>query len=260
MAKLKIAVIPDGQTKKGVPLEHWTWVGKYLAKKRPDVIVNIGDFADMPSLSSYDVGKLAFEGRRYRDDIEAAHEAMGRLMSPIQEEMRRLNRPGRKKKTWYPQLELTYGNHEERIDRAIQLDRKLEGLISKDDLGYKEFGWNTHEFLEVAMIGGIAFSHYFTTGVAGRPCASAQAMINKKHQSCIAGHQQGRQVAYATRADGSCITAIIAGSCYQHEEDFMGAQGNRHWRGIVMLHEVEDGTFDEMFVSLEYLKRQYGAA
>jgi hypothetical protein len=37
----------------------------------------------------------------------------------------------------------------------------------------------------------------------------------------------------------------------------MGAQGNHYWRGIVVLHEVNDGCFDEMFVSLDFLKKRY---
>jgi hypothetical protein len=75
--------------------------------------------------------------------------------------------------------------------------------------------------------------------------------------SCIAGHQQGKQIAYATRADGKTITSIIAGSCYEHEEAYLGAQGNRHYRGFLMLHEVQDGAFDEMWVSLDYVNRKY---
>jgi hypothetical protein len=55
------------------------------------------------------------------------------------------------------------------------------------------------------------------------------------------------------------MTAIIAGSCYEHNEDYLGPQGNEHWRGFYMLHEVNDGAFDEMAVSINYLKATYGA-
>ena len=65
-------IIPDTQVKRGVDLSYLEWIGKYIVDKKPDVIVQIGDFADMPSLSSYDVGKKSFEGRRYKDDIETA--------------------------------------------------------------------------------------------------------------------------------------------------------------------------------------------
>jgi hypothetical protein len=76
--------------------------------------------------------------------------------------------------------------------------------------------------------------------------------------SCFAGHQQGRQIAYARKADGSEITAIIAGSCYEHDEEYLSSQGNNHWRGFYVLHEVKNGSFDEMAVSLNYINMKYG--
>ena len=47
---MRILVIPDCQVKQGVPLEHLTWAGQAIADYRPDIVVNLGDFADMPSL------------------------------------------------------------------------------------------------------------------------------------------------------------------------------------------------------------------
>ncbi len=46
-------IIPDCQVKPGHDYNYLKAIGNYIVKKRPDVIVNIGDFADMPSLSSY---------------------------------------------------------------------------------------------------------------------------------------------------------------------------------------------------------------
>jgi predicted MPP superfamily phosphohydrolase len=254
---MKHLVIPDCQVKPGQSVEYLKWIGQYASEKKPDVIVCIGDFADMPSLSSYDIGKKSFEGRTYKADIKAAHKGMDALMGPIVAEQERLIR--NKDKRWNPRLVLTLGNHEHRIDRAVEYDRKLEGLISTSDLKYEDYGWEVYPFLEVVVIGGIAYSHYFTSGVMGRPVTSAQMLVTKKHMSCFAGHQQGRQIAYARRADGKEMTAIIAGSCYEHNEDYLGPQGNEHWRGFYMLHEVNDGAFDEMAVSINYLKATYGS-
>jgi hypothetical protein len=75
--------------------------------------------------------------------------------------------------------------------------------------------------------------------------------------SCVAGHQQGKQVAYGKRADGQSICAIIAGSYYQHNEDYMDKLSNSHWRGLLVLNEVQDGHFDELFLSMDYLRRKY---
>ena len=253
----KHLVIPDCQVKPGVPLDHLEWAGKYAADKKPDVIVNIGDFADMSSLSSYDIGKKAFEGRTYKADVEAAKKGMEIFMSPIREEQARQRK--NKEKVWKPRLVLTLGNHENRIPKAINNDRKLEDLISIDDLGYKAWGWEVYDFLDPVNVDGIMYCHYFTSGVMGRPVTTAQALLTKKHMSCVQGHQQGKQIATAERADGTRITGIIAGSYYQHDEEYMYPQGNKHWRGLVMLHEVNAGQCDEMFISIDYLRKKYGA-
>ena len=222
---------------------------------KPDVLIQIGDFADMPSLSSYDIGKKSFEGRRYKDDIKAAVEGMDILLAPLRDYNEKCRKD--KKKQYRPRMVLTLGNHENRIDRATEGDPKLYGTIGIDDLRYAEAGWEVFDFLDPVIIDGVVYSHYLVSGVMGRPIGSASSMISKTHQSCVVGHQQGRQVAYGRRADGSAITCIIAGSCYLHNEEYMGNQGNNHWRGLVVLHEVKDGQFDEMFVSLDYLRKKY---
>jgi len=253
---LKIAVIPDVQAKPGNDFSFLTAIGNYIVAKRPDVIVQLGDFADMESLSSYDVGKKIFEGRRYKADIECAHEAMEALLQPINKYNERAK--SNHKERYVPRRILTLGNHCDRINRAVNNDPKLDGTLSIEDLRYKEYGWEVYNFLEVVVVNNIAFSHYFTTGQMGRPCTSANMMLTKKHMSCIAGHQQGLQLATSYRADGERLTGIIAGSCYEHDEAYLGPQGNKHFRGIVMLHEVTDsGAFDVMPVSLAYLRKNY---
>lgn len=243
----KHLVIPDTQVKPDTPLEHLEWCGKYIAAKRPDVVVMIGDFTDMESLSKYDVGKKTFEGRRYKKDIEASWAGMNLLMAPFQ-----------KIKGYRPKLILTIGNHEDRINRAVEADPKLEGVLSLNDLPYIHYGWRVVPYLEPVIVDGIAYCHYFQSGVLGKPVTSAQALITKKHMSCIMGHVQGRQIAYGTRADGKQITGLFVGGFYQHDESYLSWQGNKHWRGIWVLHEVDEGSFDEMPVSISYLRRKYG--
>lgn len=248
-------VIPDCQIRPGDNLDFLKAVGNYVVEKRPDVLINIGDFADMPSLSSYDVGKKSFEGRRYKADIEAAHQGMETLMGPL----KRFNEKQRRTKhvQYVPRLVCTLGNHENRINRAVNDDPKLEGVLSVNDLKYESFGWEVYPFLDVVVLNGVAYSHYFVTGVAGRPASSAAAQLRRTNMSSVAGHQQGLQIATGSRADGARLTSIIAGSCYQHDEDYLGPQGNKHWRGILVLHDVHDGEFDLMPVSLDYLTRKY---
>jgi hypothetical protein len=52
---------------------------------------------------------------------------------------------------------------------------------------------------------------------------------------------------------------LVAGSFYQHDEDYKGPQGNDHWRGIVVLNEVEDGDYNIMPLGMKYLESTFGS-
>lgn len=250
----KHLVIPDCQVKPGVDISHMTWIGHYIVEKRPDVIVCIGDFADMPSLSSYDRGKRSHALMTYHEDVQAVHRAMKALLAPLQE----YNKGKRKRDQYRPRMVMTLGNHEDRIRRAVEEDSRLYGTMHVDDLKYKESGWEVYPFLEVVVVDGVAYSHYFTSGVMGRPVTSARALVKSRHCSAVMGHVQTTDVYLGdTRADGKGITGVFCGTAYLHNEEYLGAQGQSQRRQIVMLHEVDDGEFDLMFVSLKFLRRKY---
>ncbi len=118
-------------------------------------------------------------------------------------------------------------------------------------------GWEVYDFLQPVVIDGVCYSHYFVSGVMGRPVSSSNALINKQHMSCVMGHVQDRSISYARRADGKRITGLFAGIFYQHNEEYLNPQTNGSWSGIWMLHEVMEGTFDEMPVSINYLRNRY---
>jgi hypothetical protein len=255
--KIRHFLLPDCQVKPGDSIDHLSWAGQYAVDMLPDVIVCIGDLFDMPSLSSYDIGRKSFEGKRYILDIEAGIKAVEAFLTPIKTEIQR--RITNKHKQWNPRLVFTLGNHEQRIITAIEKDAKLEGLMGLQDLKLKEMGWEVYPFLETVVIDGVAYSHYFTSGTMGRPVSSASALVNKKMMSCVMGHVQDKDIAYRRRADGKSITGIFAGIFYQHDEGYLTPQTNRSWRGCWVLNDVDDGAFDEMPVSLSYLRDKYGS-
>lgn len=244
-------LIPDCQVKPGVDISHLANAGKYIADRRPDVIVCIGDFADMPSLSSYDAGKKCFEGRRYLEDIDAAKRGMEALTAPF-----------RDIKDYKPRMIMTLGNHEDRITRAIEDDAKLDGTIGIIDLEYERFGWEVYPFLKPVTVDGISYVHFFPRSASGaimqtkRGAPNARAQLIREGGSCTAGHQQGLDVA-CLPLRGKLQWGLIAGSFYSHHESYLSPQGNAHWRGLVVKHEVKDGSYNPMFVSLEYLARRY---
>lgn len=238
----RILVIPDTQVKPGVPTDHLKHVGRYIAAKRPDYVVMIGDWWDMPSLSSYDKGKKSAEGRRAVKDIETGNAAMSLLTSQY-----------RGIAGYHPQEHFFLGNHEERIERHVEAFPELEGIFGYDLLNLE--GWTVHPFLKIALIEGIEFCHYIPSeGNRRYALSSARSILNSRHCSVVVGHNQYTDMAIhkATKH-----TVIMAGTCYQHDESYI--PNNDYRRQIVMLNEVRDGVFDPMFVSLDFLRARYAA-
>ena len=245
---LRVAYVPDPQIKDGVPLSHLGAYGRYIAAKRPDVVIFAGDWWDFPSLSFHNKpGSLALEGRRYVKDLDAGRRGLDQFMEPIHAAV-----------GYKPALHFTLGNHDILPSRQAALDARLEGALKDPVEHIEQHGITHHPFLQPIVIGGVAFSHYFPSGPMGRPVTTAPALLRKLHMSAIAGHQQGRDIAYSRRADGATMTSIISGSFYQHDEDYLSPFQNGHWRGAWFLHEMRDGQFDEMALSLGYLLRKFG--
>jgi hypothetical protein len=163
-----------------------SWVGDYCADKRPEVIVHLGDHWDMPSLSSYDKGKLKFEGRRYKADVEAGNEGMRLFWEPINALNEQLR--SNKKKLYKPRCVFLFGNHEERIERAVQSSGELEGLLGYHDLDLA--GWETHNFLEPVVIDGVHYAHYFYNPMSGHPWGGMASTMLKNISRTSGSHSR----------------------------------------------------------------------
>jgi hypothetical protein len=63
------------------------------------------------------------------------------------------------------------------MERAVENDAKLEGLMSYEDLNLR--GWEVHPYLQPVIVDGIAYCHFFTSGVMGRPVTNAKLLLQK---------------------------------------------------------------------------------
>jgi hypothetical protein len=245
-------VIPDTQVRPGVPTDNLRWIGQYALEKRPDVIVHLGDHWDMFSLSSYDRGKKQFEGRRVKEDIAAGNAGLTLLDRSTTWQHQKVRKEENK---YLPEKHLLMGNHENRISRAIESDATLDGLLGLDQLDTRD--WEVHPFLQVVVVDGIAYSHYFYNPMTGRAYGGVVATrLKTLGHSFVMGHQQVFDYAERTTGAGRQM-GLVCGTGYLHDEAYLGPQGNGYWRGIVMLHEVENGYGDLMKVSFDFLCRKY---
>lgn len=242
--------MPDSHAHPDHDNKRYEWLGHLIVDLRPDVVVDIGDWADMPSLCSYDRGKKSFEGRRYHRDIAAAVEAQDRMFSIIKRQKKKL-----------PRFVRTLGNHENRINRAVEMDPVLEGTIGLNDLQSREYGWEEHPFLDQVRIDGITYSHYFVSGVAGRPIGGehpAHSLITKKFRSCTQGHVHTFDHTVRASVDGRKIHGCVVGVYQDYYADYAG-QANEIWNpGVVVKRGVENGEYDVEWISMKRLKEAYG--
>lgn len=256
---MKIIVCPDSHADaEDERLDRFSWFGKMIVDERPDIIVDIGDRADLPSLSTYDKGTKGFEGRRYLKDLEAVHEANKRILAPL----RALQKHQRKhrKKVYQPELILTLGNHEQRILRACNASPELDGHLSYADLKYE--GWDVYDFLEIVEREGIKFSHYFASGLMGKPIGginAARSHINKLYCSTISGHSHLFDYAEDVDAVGNKIQSLVVGCYVEDKPAWAGQQQFQQWSsGMVVLDNVKDGNYDLRVVSIETMEKLYG--
>ena len=245
--KPTILVIADTQAKSEESLEYLLWVGKYIADKKPDIILHIGDHFDLPSLSSYDKGTSKIEGKRLYKDIEAGVEGFKLLNLELE-----------KHKDYHPRKVFCLGNHEERLDRYVNEHPELQGTLGTDKLPFAEYGWEVHPFLKPVEIEGIFFVHYLANPMSGKPYGgSAMNILKTVGRSFVVGHKQCLDIAIRPTIDGKQQLGIVNGACYDHFESYKGFTGNNHFRGLTILHECSDGFAVPMFVSLAYMKEKY---
>jgi hypothetical protein len=248
--------IPDTQVKPGVNTDHIVWAARYAAVKQPDTIVLAGDWYDMPSLSIYDEGKRAMEGRRYEDDIEAGNLALYEFDRILKKHAPR---------SYSPRKLVTLGNHEQRIESFIERNPKMAEKISLNDLAFKEQGWTPYPFLQPVEVDGITYMHYCPLNARGHVSASkygapsALAQARRMMRSTVCGHRQGLDVDVVA-TPGRNVRGVIAGSFYSHQEEYLTRAGTTYWRGILVFNDIrpKTGEFDICEVSMPYLERRFG--
>ena len=251
-------IIGDSHAKPDVDNNRFKALGGLILERQPDVIIDIGDSADMPSLCHYDIGTKRAEGRRYADDIAAYHDSQRKLFREINKYNNTHTRW--KKKTYKPEMIKTRGNHEHRITRAASETPAMYGHLKLEDLKEEHYGWTVYDFLQAAVVDGICYKHFFTSGVMGRPIGGvnhARTLVAKGYMSCVQGHSHMRDFWEDTDASGRKLFGLVAGCFFEHDESYT-TENDRFWRGITILHNVREGEADPEFVSIEEVMKNYG--
>lgn len=249
-------IVPDTQLRPGVDTKHIDWAARAIVDYKPDVICVMGDWWDCHSLSMHEApGSKGMEGTNVQEDIDVGNDAFERLVAPMEAEQARL--VSGKRKHWNPEKHFFFGNHEDRITRALGREPKWVGILSLDLL--KTPGFQRHPYLKIVMLDGIRFCHFFPNPYSGRAIGGTiHNRLNHIGGSFVQGHQQGFMYASKQYPD-HVAHGLVCGRFYSHHETYRPEDVQlAEWNGCVVLNEVSNGDYSIMPLTYDYLRRSYG--
>jgi len=238
--------------------ERFDWLGAFLYDLRPDMVIDLGDGADMKSLNTYDTRyPQQIVTQSYERDIDCYNESQDRL--------RRKFRNMKRKKPFWVGFE---GNHENRIKKAIAHDPRLEGQRHGISFGHLQTSYWFDEYHEyensgpsIADYDGVSYAHYFAAGNYGRPVSGvhhAYALLQHRNHSSTCGHSHKRSMYFKDSAHPYPLLGAVVG-CFKGKDEAWAGQSNKEWwRGILVKREVENGVYEPQWISMEALRREYG--
>ena len=239
-------VIGDPHCNPKASNDRFLWAGKLARDLKPDTIICMGDFSSLDSLSSYDKGKKSFEGRRYKKDIDHAHDALEKFNKGLN---------GRRSRKV-----MLLGNHEDRIDRIVDETPELDGTISTKDLKFKEFGWEVIAYQEPVAIDGVHYCHNYPTGIMGKPISGdniARSLLLKNKVSSTVGHCHLFDYSMCTIPSGRKVLGLSAGCYLHHKEDYARATQRLWWSGLIVKRNVRQGEYVIETIEYNTVKRRY---
>lgn len=230
------------------------YLGRLILDLKPDVVINLGDLADMASLNSHDKGPKVLAVRNYKRDVDSANEFLARTFGPI--------RAAKRKR---PRYIAFIGNHEQRISRALSEDPRFQDTISLNDIENRRYGETIIDYEGLYPgtfdVDGVSYAHYMVSGVMGRPIGGerhASSLITKKLSSCTVGHTHIFDFHLRPKVDGSKAQALVMPCFMDYDANWAGQSGKMWSKGLVIKRNVEDGAYDIEYVSMDRLEKEYG--
>lgn len=253
--------VADSHSEPDQSLRRFEALGSFILEHKPDVIVQLGDFVSLSAISHWDMSKrLKMEGQRYRRDIAAGYEAVNLIFGPMEAENDR--RRKNKKATYNPQIVWLNGNHENWIERYVEQNPEMEGMLDLGvDLGLKSKGITPIPYRSRVELNGINFMHAPLAG-NDQPLSGLHIpykALQRFNGNIVFGHYHRTETASNKRTDATTTHRAI--SCPAFFE------GTPHYlspsapavidRGFLMLHQDETGwpTIDE--ISMDQLLSAY---
>ena len=244
----KILVMGDAHVTNGQTLRRFRWARDYIKASKPDILVVIGDFLTLNSLSAWDMDKRKLmENRRFFKEIDAGNEALDYLAEAE-----------------VPVKIFLEGNHEDRFTRYLNYrpellsdDFTIPSLLRLNSRGYLWVPYRsywTHR--------GVNFTHIpfgKAREISGKDiCSKAEAVTV---ESVVFGHSHELHTSCVHKRGQKHLQQILNVGCFfEKEDDYIDGRMTNYWKGLVELDVYSYGRFDINTVSMGHLRRVYGTA
>ena len=227
---MSILVISDSHINPGNEhdaVDLWYRLGKYCTKTQPDLIVHLGDVADLSSQA----WRVAARGSY---TLEEEAKSVVNVLTAFEEAIEEYNRVQRKmkKKQYRPHKYLTLGNHDVR-----------NGVTVIEDIFTNE-GWEVIDYLEPLCLRGIYFCHCMAKGLSDQMCVSAQELLENWCCDIVVGHGHHKDFYEGySLAQHKQITALKCPAFTLSHYDWAKQTEYKWSRGFT---EIEPGFFGHM--------------
>lgn len=219
----KVVVLPDVHLTDKCPRDYLP-VKRFIKDFKPDEVILLGDFMDVSSLSAWDYDKKRLmEGKRFKKEIELANNELDFLQQ------------------YSKKVTFLEGNHEDRINRYLDKNPEMEGMIELElnlNLEKRKIGF--YKMNELYKLGHM----YFTHGMWTNKYNSNKHLTELGCNICY-GHQHKTQTSFQNQAMAKPIMAYALGTLGDKKPDYLrNRPGNWINQFAIYYYNDQNGNFN----------------
>lgn len=250
-SKIRVVCIGDAHDSPAIPdKSRFRWIGKYITETKPDIVIQIGDFATLDSLNGH-IPNESYHGKTkptFIADMVSFNEALGEMNIPDGIEKH-----------------CTLGNHERRLylfeDRAPEaygmMQHELQSVFDRHKWTFSPYG-------VPYVLGGVSFVHACLNSL-GKTFGGKNAentIANDAIGDWVIGHSHRERMHRAAKLGANNYVKIINVGCALpdgHIEEYAQHTLAGWSHGIADMTITGGHVQDYRFVSMAHLSETYGS-
>lgn len=247
--RIRVVCIGDAHDSPHIPdKSRFEWISEYIRKQKPDVVVQIGDFATLDSLNTH-VPDFTYDGRSkptFTEDMESFNLALQALECGGAEK------------------HVTLGNHERRLYLFEQNAPATFGMMQVE-MGrlFDRYGWTFSPYGLIHYYGGVGFVHAAINrmGKTYGGKNAEQTIANDSLHDLIIGHSHIDRKHKASKIGTNKQIQIINVGCALpdgHIEDYAKHSSTGWSHGIADMVIQNGSVRDYNFISMARLEELFG--